>query len=225
MKPRQHQLFRLSCLVAVVLLAVALSHPAYAQAHHTTFKANGAFGGAFTCDQFDCHSISVSRDRSGGSVTTNLYFRIERRDPVTGVLTYAFGAGAIPNEDLTGDTNGLAANFLRLNTNIATNPDFFAIAFTCDDPNNPGCHPFPLGVITATVTANNLRSGSEHTTREDRYKLPDGSSVTTRFMGHADFSSATVTANVFGIAVNFRPGDGSIGAFKGATMTIEKTAH
>lgn len=158
-------------------------------------------------------------------MTTNLYFRIERRDPVTGVLTYAFGTGTIPNEDLTGDTNGLAANFLRLNTNIANNPDFFALAVTCDDPNNPGCHPIPLGVITATFAANNLRSGSEHTTREERYKLPDGSSVTTRVMGHSDYSSATVTANFFGIAINFRPGDGVVGAYKGATITIDKMAR
>lgn len=223
MQLRNQALFRLSSLVAVLMFAVAVSHSAYAQAHHTTFRANGAFGGAFTCDQNgNCSDISVSRDRSGQSVTTNLYFRIERRDPVTGVLTYAFGTGTIPNEDLTGDTNGLAAKKLFLNTNIAANPDFFAIAVTCDGGN---CTPIPLGVITATFTANDLRSGSEHTMRVESYKLPDGSSVTTRLMGQADFSSATVTANIFGIAANFRPSEGVIGAFKGATMTIEKTAH
>lgn len=226
MRSHNQPVFRLPFFIATVmgaLMILAASNAAYAQERHSRMTANGTGAGAFTCDQNgNCSGISVSRDQSGKSVTTNLYFRFEIRDPTGRFLTYAFGEGTIPNEDLIGDTPGMAVHNLRLNTDITKNPSFFALAVSCDGGN---CTPIPLGVVSATFTKTDARTYSEHGTREERFKLPDGSSVTTRWSGSADFSSAQATANVFGIVVNFNSGEANIGTFRSATMTIDKTAH
>lgn len=237
MKLRKNLIFHPFLFVAVLIGALAplaASRPAYAQAQRITVDGVGANGFACGIDGL-CSSINVGRNGSQKQTETFMTFFSSRRDPITGIFTQDQGGGPIPNTDLTGDVPGLVIKDLSLNTDIARarafSPDFFAFRIVCQPPPCPGCQspcsggPLLEGTLSATFTKTDAFTFSNHGMSEERFNLPDGTSLRRRSSGMSESASATWAVNFFGIPINTDFVGADIGLFRAKEITIEKTVQ
>ncbi len=146
------------------------------------FVSEGDFGSVnwFTSDQFGNFSFGFLSANEGGSVTApqvSLFYFIVR---FTGgfCCTFISGFGLIPSANLTGGT-GMSA--LTLNTNTATDPNFFVF------PAGSG------GPISLQWKESSAFEFSSTGTSELRF-----GNTTFRTIGNSSSSSATVTGSVLG---------------------------
>jgi hypothetical protein len=193
-------------------------------------KINGAGASGIACDGL-CTQVDLGRNNTGPKTETSVSFFSYRTDPQTGLFTNEFGWGKIPNEALVGDTPGQALKSLSLNLDIAqaraADPSFFAYRIVCQAPPCNGqcaCSGGPLldGVLTATFTKTDAFTTRDHGSSDQKYNAPDGSSLTIRSNSLSDSSSATWTANFFGVPINTDSGNATIGAFRSIDKTIER---
>jgi hypothetical protein len=235
MSKRKHLLSRLPLVILLaigVLFNASSPRAASGPTQNVRVKINGAGASGFACDLL-CTGVDVGRNTTGKTTETSVSFFSYRIDPQANLFIAESGGGIIPNEALMGDTPGQSLKNLTLTLDIAqaraADPAFFAHRTVCQAPPCNGqcpCTGGPIydGVITATFTKTDAYTTREHGISEQRFNSPDGSSLTVRSNSKSESSSATWTANFFGMPINTAAGMATIGGFKSMEKTLERTA-
>lgn len=232
---RKNLLSRLPLLIMIAMgvLLNASSHQATSgQTQNVRVKINGAGANGVACDGL-CTGVDVGRNTTGKTTETSASFFSYRIDTQSNLFIAEFGGGSIPHEALVGDTPGQSLKNLTLTLDIAqaraANPAFLAHRTVCQAPPCNGqcpCTGGPIydGVITANFTKTDAYTTRDHGISEQRFNAPDGSSLTVRSNSKSESSSATWTANLFGVPINTAAGMATIGGFKSMEKTLERTA-